>query len=598
MCGIVGVFNHAQAVEQVLSGLEKIGHRGRDGYGLCFRLSSAQGLVHGSAHSGNGFGNGKGRVGDSVVFERNLADLRRSLERSLKKETSASLPSRLHALGHALHALVGFVPQPLRGAGVLAANCEIYNWKALALKYHIDAANDSELLLKLIEKKGIENLKDTLAELDGVYAFVYWQGSSVYLVRDIMGVKPLWYVSDGDTDMFAVSSEQKVLCALSRETHLEIIRELNPREILIYDLCSREMSREHRPFFSPEPEARLPQKALEDSVLKLLTQAVKKRIPETSCMPVGLLFSGGVDSTTLGLLLQRLGADFICYTAVIDDPKFSPAPDLLYAERASREYGFKLVVVRISLNEVEGYLKKVVPLIEDSNVVKVGVALPFYLASERAQKDGCRVLFSGLGSEEVFAGYERHRRSANVNLECRSGLLKMYERDLYRDDVITMAHSIELRLPYLDRDLVCFGLGIPPRFKLGDERDKIILRRVAERLGLSKEFAWRRKQAAQYGSKCDRAIEKLAHGKKMTKSGYLKTFFSVPNLRLGVLFSSGKDSTYALSVMKEQNYEISCLISLKSENKDSYMFHTPAIDLVHLQAEAMGIPLLVRRTAG
>ena len=78
------------------------------------------------------------------------------------------------------------------------------------------------------------------------------------------------------------------------------------------------------------------------------------------------------------------------------------------------------------------------PLIEDSNVVKVGVALTFYAACEQAKKDGCKVIFSGLGSEEIFAGYKRHKDSFDINKECLSGVLKIYERDLYRDDVITM----------------------------------------------------------------------------------------------------------------------------------------------------------------
>ncbi len=65
-----------------------------------------------------------------------------------------------------------------------------------------------------------------------------------------------------------------------------------------------------------------------------------------------------------------------------------------------------------------------------------------------------RVLFSGLGSEELFAGYERHLKSSDINKECYNGLLNIYERDLYRDDVVTMFNNIELRVPFLDRDLI------------------------------------------------------------------------------------------------------------------------------------------------
>lgn len=69
-------------------------------------------------------------------------------------------------------------------------------------------------------------------------------------------------------------------------------------------------------------------------------------------------------------------------------------------------------------------------------------------------------------------------------------------------------------------------------------------------------------------------------------------------MKLGVLFSSGKDSNYALHIMQERGYSIECLITIKSRNPDSYMFHTPNIDLARLQAEAMGLPLLETFTEG
>jgi diphthine-ammonia ligase len=68
-------------------------------------------------------------------------------------------------------------------------------------------------------------------------------------------------------------------------------------------------------------------------------------------------------------------------------------------------------------------------------------------------------------------------------------------------------------------------------------------------------------------------------------------------MRLGVLFSGGKDSTLALHKAAEKE-EVMCLITLISENKESYMFHTPNIELTKLQAEALGLPLIKKVTAG
>src|SRR3989344_6744272 len=67
---------------------------------------------------------------------------------------------------------------------------------------------------------------------------------------------------------------------------------------------------------------------------------------------------------------------------------------------------------------------------------------------------------------------------------------------------------------------------------------------------------------------------------------------------LAVLFSGGKDSVFTLYYYLVQGWDVKCLVSLKSANKDSYMFHTPAIDMVKLQSEALGIPLILHETKG
>jgi len=69
-------------------------------------------------------------------------------------------------------------------------------------------------------------------------------------------------------------------------------------------------------------------------------------------------------------------------------------------------------------------------------------------------------------------------------------------------------------------------------------------------------------------------------------------------MKLGVLFSGGKDSTYAAWLAKKEGYEISCLISIVSSNKESFMFHTPSISRVWVLAEAMGVPLVIEKTLG
>ncbi len=545
MCGITGIFNHPNAFEQVKAALAILHNRGKDALGI----SNFHEVQH-------------------------------------HKEINKFYPLAGKCIvGHTLHAVVDEVPQPLKGKGILIANCELYNWKKLNAKYNFKAKNDAELLLSLLDKWGV----DKLEELDGVYACAYWNQENLYLARDILGEKPLWFAHASDG--FAFASEKK---ALEKLGYLDI-RELNPRQILHYYVHGNRYEIINRPFFEYLPEHKESYVKLKQKTTQFLDEAIEKRIPERK---FGLLFSGGVDSTYLAHYFKQHEYEFTCYTAVLDTDGVPPA-DLLAAQKAAQEWGLKLKIKKIKLEQIPAYLRKIVPLIEDSNVVKVGVALTFYIASEMAKEDGCKVIFSGLGSEEIFAGYERHKQSGNINQECISGLLKMYERDLYRDDVITMDNNIELRLPYLDIELVKYALKIPGKYKLKEGAGKYILREIAAEKGIPKEFAFRKKTAAQYGSKFDYALEKLAKKNKFSsKSAYLRTFYPTHNLRLGVLFSGGKDSTYSAHIMQRQNYELACLITMKSANTESFMFQSAGVELVELQAQAMELPLVVGETKG
>lgn len=531
MCGIIGIFDNKKAASLVEKGLKIIQNRGKDA---------------------------------SNIFYANEEN----------------------AIGHVLHSIVNIVEQPIQGKkGILAANCEIYNWKALNQKYKLKAKNDSDMLLKLIEKKGIKNLKTILKELDGVYAFTYIEDEKVILARDILGVKPLWYTKKP----FAFCSEKKAL----EKQGLTDIDELNPRKILIYNAETKNLKFQERPFFKITPEHKQKYEALKKELRGLITNAVAKRIPDQK---FGILFSGGVDSTLIALICQQLGVPFTCYTAALDEPTMSMASDLIYAKKIAKDLGFPLKIKKLRLKDVEKYIKTVAPLIEDNTVVKVGVGLTMYIACELAKKDKIKVIFSGLGAEELFAGYERHKFSSNVNKECVSGLLKLYERDLYRDDVITMNNNLELRLPFLDKELTEYSLKIPTKYKL-NIRNKIILRDVASQIGLRNEYSERKKVGAQYGSKFAKAIEKLAKNSH-SKAAYLAQFYTKPNVKIAALVSSGKDSMFATYLMKVHNYDIKCFVTLNSKNLESYMFHTPGIEMVKLQSKAAGIPLIYHNTDG
>ena len=315
MCAITGFFNTKDAAKHTRSVLLILKNRGKDAAGAC----------------------GAGWV-------QHFDDV---------DSLNITIPdsNRTAILGHALHSIVNFVPQPIVYDGRLVANCEIYNWNELAGKYDIDARNDSDLLIKRIEKRmhktasaadAMKNIDLLLREFIGVYAVAYWVDDRVYITRDILGIKPLWYSTQTG---FAFASEKKALEA----TGYHDVRELNPREILCYDIKEDTLTRYNREFFSITPEHGMPVETICSDVRAHIEDAVSIRIPDE---PFGILFSGGVDSTIIAYLCKQLGkrpgVDFTCYVAGFQGE--TPVPDVEYAKQVAETLGLVLKVTEIDLS--------------------------------------------------------------------------------------------------------------------------------------------------------------------------------------------------------------------------------------------------------
>ncbi len=249
------------------------------------------------------------------------------------------------------------------------------------------------------------------------------------------------------------------------------------------------------------------------------TKAVKKRtVPR-----FGILFSGGVDSSLIAYVAKQLKCSFTCYTVGIQG-----SDDIEWAKKVADEYGFSFKCKTLDLEELESAVKSVIRLLGDADIVKVSVGSVLYSAGKLALADGNSTLFGGLGSEEIFAGYQRHEEALKngfegLHKECWNGLKNMWKRDLTRDFKIAKDLGLDLRTPFLDKELIKAAMSIHPMYKLDKSNKKIILREAAEFIGLKKEFAWRKKQAAQYGSNFVNGIEKLAKRKGFkTKKEYLE----------------------------------------------------------------------------
>ncbi|MBN1941409.1 MAG: diphthine--ammonia ligase [Candidatus Diapherotrites archaeon] len=341
-------------------------------------------------------------------------------------------------------------------------------------------------------------------------------------------------------------------------------------------------------------------------LVKLLEKSVEA-IPKSE---IGLMFSGGVDSTLLALLMKKVKLDFKCYFAYV---KMNSNPrDLGYAKEIAERYFLKLEEIGIEIKEAEENLKKTIKLIHNLSPVYLGASLPFYTACAAAKKQGAKKIVSGIGADELFAGYARFFESKNLEEDCRNAFEKMLENEALHCRAIAEHFGLELCTPFLDEKIVEFALSLPNRMKIVGGKNKFILRETAIEIGLQKKFALRKKLAAQYGSNTDKAIAKLAKTKGFKrKSVYLESLSKQKNpgnmkqhsktraeSRLGALFSGGKDSCLALWEMKKQGFGIACLISMQTKNPDSHMFHKPDDKILELQSRAIGITLIIGNTLG
>ncbi len=240
-------------------------------------------------------------------------------------------------------------------------------------------------------------------------------------------------------------------------------------------------------------------RALKDKII----ESVKKNASD-NC---GVLFSGGIDSTLIAFILKKLNIKFTCYSVGLKNSQ-----DLEWAGKIAKELGFKLKTRILNLEELDVIFKTVTNILNEPDVMKVGVGSVIYVGCEMAKDAGIRTIFSGLGSEEIFAGYERHAKDnfEDIHRECWNGLKEMWQRDIKRDLLISKANDIEIKLPFLDIEVIKTAMNIHPMFKIDKENKKIILREAAEEIGLKKEFVWRKKKAAQYGSNFIKGMDKLA----------------------------------------------------------------------------------------
>ncbi len=465
MCGIAGIIG-TDISKKLYDMIISLKHRGPDGTGV---------FVDGNVSYGN------------------INDLK--------------IPEGSFGMGHNLLSIVGCESdlQPLIYDNyVLVCNGEIYNFKELGDKFNINFKTDSdcEIIIRLIKKFDSGSLDDaiikTIEQLDGDYAFAVYAGKSFAAVRDPVGVKPLYFGENKVEKTFAFASEKKALWKIG----ITDVMTLSPNSMLynkelvkISNTLNKTVNTQNL-----EKQSNLSKETLKKQLKELLITSIKKRVSGLS--EVGILFSGGIDSTIIAKITDDLGIKACLYSVGHKD-----SADLKFARKTAGEMNLPLKTRVVDVEDVRKYLLPVLDAIEEFNIMKIGVGMPAYIASEMAHEDNLKVMLSGQGADELFGGYNRYlkfyeEKGEMAQEDLKKDILNLYHVNLQRDDAVTMANSIELRVPYLDPDIINIAMNIPMKYKINkdDTLRKCILREVGAELGVPEEIVKRPKKAAQYGS--------------------------------------------------------------------------------------------------
>lgn len=507
MCGIAGFVNldGAPADERVLHAMAAlIRHRGPDDYGSC-RVSLRGGVI------------------DTALAFHRLSIL----------DTSER--------GH----------QPMMsqdGQVVLLFNGAIYNapdlTRGLASSYPFRSHTDTEVILALYEQYGI----GMLDRIEGMFALAIadLRRGALHLVRDRLGIKPMYWTRSGDALLFA--SEAKAFLA-----HPGFVAEIDPAhvdEALAFRFVAGEESllkgvRHLRPghrltitaggiidtcyWTIPdrvEPDTRSQADAVSE-LDSLLTASVRAQL--MSDVPVGCQLSGGIDSS---LVAMRAGSSVPAYSIVTTDARFSEQP---WIRLAADRVGANVRAVPFDEAAFVDHLDAATWHMDQPISVPNSVAL-WWLS--RHVRDQARVLLSGEGADELFGGYRRFAvatatsegvvRAAQFHSEARLARLRpganlsaalarrlalcdegagddlanriRYEMRthlvdlLLRQDKMMMAHGIENRVPFLGERVVAFARALLPAYLVNGTQavTKAIVKDLARRQ-FDEAFVTRRK---------------------------------------------------------------------------------------------------------
>jgi asparagine synthase (glutamine-hydrolysing) len=307
------------------------------------------------------------------------------------------------------------------GALVIVFNGEIYNFRELRLflehkGHHFRSRADTEVILHLYEEVG----DSVVDHLDGIFAFAIWDEPrrELFAARDRNGVKPLYFARTPTGITFG--SEMRVVLAdpsVHRELDLTALNEYlalefvpTPRTILKgverlppgHTLRTDGRTVAIREYWTPslarsEHHAPVQWRQFASSLRQTLQDAVTREL--VSDVPVGVLLSGGLDSSSIAAAMVDAGSDVHSFSVAFDSPSFDESP---HARRVAAFLGTHHHELRVT----EGMAAAVVPKLAEIIDEPLGDSsfVPTYLLSKFAAEH-VKVVLGGDGSDELFAGY-------------------------------------------------------------------------------------------------------------------------------------------------------------------------------------------------